>query len=82
MRKVKLTMEQKIEIVRLYFEGKEGKCSLARRYGIDESRTSAHEPFIRREMSAGDRSESQIPTGCIDLVQSPVHPRSHHLAGT
>ena len=37
MRKVKLTMEQKIEIVRLYFEGKEGKCSLARRYGIDES---------------------------------------------
>jgi transposase-like protein len=37
MRKVKVTMEQKIEIVRLYSEGKESKSSLARRYGIDES---------------------------------------------
>ena len=37
MPKVKVTIEQKIEIVRLYSEGKEGKCSLAKRFGIDES---------------------------------------------
>ena len=37
MQKTKVTIEQKIEIVRLYSEGKESKCSLARQYGIDES---------------------------------------------
>ena len=37
MRKTKLTIEEKIEIVRMYSEGKESKCSLARRFGIDES---------------------------------------------
>ena len=37
MPKVKVTIEQKIEIVRLYSEGKEGKCSLAKRFGINES---------------------------------------------
>ena len=37
MRKTKLTIEEKIEIVRMYSEGKESKCSLAKRFGIDES---------------------------------------------
>ena len=37
MRKVKVTMEQRIEIARLYVEGKESKSTLARQFGIDES---------------------------------------------
>ncbi|MBQ6513828.1 MAG: transposase [Clostridia bacterium] len=37
MPKFKVTIEQKIEIVRMYSEGREGKSSLAKRYGIDKS---------------------------------------------
>ena len=67
MPKVKVTIEQKIEIVRMYSEGKECKCSLAKRFGIDES-------MVREYIAI---YKAQGIEGFINLRKNRVYSEEH-----